>query len=112
MRDAHPRKLEVFQTSTGREPLNEWLASIRDTKTRTRIEARLDYLRTGNFGDCRPIGGGLSELRLAFGAGYRVYFGEVRNTVVLLLCGGDKSSQRRDIQRAKTYWQEYRETHR
>lgn len=111
MRDAYPRELEVFRTSTGREPLNEWLASIRDTRTQTRIEARLDYLRTGNFGDCAPIGGGLSELRLDFGPGYRVYFGQVRNRGILLLCGGDKSSQRRDIQHAKTYWQEYKETH-
>ncbi|MYF56288.1 type II toxin-antitoxin system RelE/ParE family toxin, partial [Candidatus Poribacteria bacterium] len=60
----------------------------------------------------QSVGGGLFELRIHFGPGYRVYFSEVRDTLILLLCGGDKSSQQRDIERAKTYWQDYKETQR
>ena len=76
-----------------------------------RIQARLERLEDGNFGDCQSVGDGVFELRIHFGAGYRIYFGQVGNTIVLLLCGGDKSSQTRDIERAKIYWQEYKETH-
>ncbi len=69
MRDAHLRELEVFRTQTGREPFNEWLDSIQDKETRNRIQKRLDRLEVGNFGDCGPVGGGVSELRLDFGPG-------------------------------------------
>ena len=58
------------------------------------------------------MGGGVFELRLHFGPGHRIYFGQIENTLVLLLCGGDKKSQQRDIETAKTYWREYKETHR
>lgn len=69
-------------------------------------------MKYGNFGDYQSVGDGVFELRLHFGAGYRIYFGVVDNTIVLLLCGGDKSSQARDIVRAKVYWLEYKETRR
>ena len=111
MRNAHPRTLKVFETSTGREPFNEWLKSIPDQTTRHRIQRRVDRLETGNFGDSRPVGEGVSELRQDFRPGHRIYFGEADNTTVILLCAGDKSSQTRDIAQAKTYWREYRETH-
>lgn len=111
MHSAHPRKLQVYQTQNGREPFTEWLKSIRDRRTRTRIQERLERLEIGNVGDCQSVGGGVYELRLQFGPGYRIYFGEVDNTLVLLLCGGDKASQTQDIERAKTYWLEYKETH-
>ena len=75
------------------------------------IDKQLVRLEDGNFGDCQPVGEGVFELRLHFGAGYRIYFSQIENTLVLLLCGGDKKSQARDIERAKTYWQEYKETH-
>ena len=109
MRDARPRELEVFRTSTGRAPFNEWLESLRDARTRNRVRGRLDRLEAGNFGDCQPVGDGVFELRLHFGAGYRIYFGKGDNTIILLLCGGDKSQQPRDIRRAKTYWRNYQE---
>ncbi len=105
----HPRELQIYQNPNGREPFTEWLES-RDQKTQERIEARLARLVGGNFGDRKSVGEGIFEIRLRFGAGYRIYFGEVDNTIVLLLCGGDKSSQKRDIERAKTYWQEYKES--
>lgn len=111
MHNTYPREIEVFQTQDGQEPFTEWLRSLRDQRTRDRIRKRLERLGDGNFGDCRSVGGGVFELRVHFGAGYRVYFGEVDRTIVLLLCGGDKSSQARDIERAKTYWLKHKEAH-
>ncbi len=67
-------------------------------------------LEGGNFGDCHAMGNGVFELRLHFGTGYRIYFSNANNMIVLVLCGGDKSTQSRDIERAKTYWLEYKET--
>ena len=63
------------------------------------------------YGDCQPVGGGVFELRLHFGPGYRIYFGQIDNRLVLLLCGGKKASQTRDIELATSYWREYRESH-
>lgn len=100
----------VFRTATGKEPFTEWLNSLRDPTTRRRILKRLLRLEQGNYGDFKPVGEGVNELRFFFGAGYRVYFAEDGDTIVVLLCGGDKGSQRRDIQQAQAYWQEY-QTH-
>jgi putative addiction module killer protein len=108
MRDVQPQEVLVYQTVNGREPFNEWLDTIKDTRTQDRIQTRLERLEDGNFGDCQTVGGGIFELRLHFGAGYRIYFGQIGNTIILLLCGGDKSSQARDIERAKTYWLQYK----
>ena len=112
MRHVLPRKLRAFRTQDGRVPFTEWFESIRDRTTRSRINSRLNAVKSGYFGDVRAVGEGVQELRFHFGAGYRIYFGEGGDTIVLLLCGGDKSSQPRDIERAKTYWREYKERHR
>ena len=112
MRNAQPRELQFYRTPNGRQSFTEWFESIRDMKTQTRIRRQLTRLEVGNFGDCQSVGGGVFELRIHFGPGYRIYFGEISNTVLLLLCGGDKSSQPRDIERAKAYWQDYKEKHR
>ena len=111
MRNTHPREIQAYRTQSGREPFTEWLRSLRDQRTRDRIRKRLERLGDGNLGDCRSVGDGVFELRVQFGAGYRVYFGEMDRTIVLLLCGGDKSSQAQDIQRAKTYWLKHKEAH-
>ena len=108
MREIHPREVQVYQTSNGREPFNDWLTSIRDIETQARIRSRLERLEDGNLGDCQSVGDGVFELRIHFGAGYRIYFGQIGNSIILLLCGGDKSSQRRDIERAKIFWLEYK----
>ncbi len=97
----------IYRDARGKEPFNDWLKSLRDPRTRRRILQRLWRLESGNFGDCKPVGGGVSELRFFFGPGYRVYFGEDGDTIVVLLCGGDKSSQRRDIRKAQAFWKEY-----
>lgn len=88
--------LELIQTDTFRD----WLTALRDTRARVRIQVRLDRLALGNAGDVRPVGGGVSELRIDYGPGYRVYFTRVGDTVLLLLCGGDKRTQDADIKRA------------
>lgn len=89
-------------------PFSEWLISLRDNKARAKIRVRLDRVSLGNLGDCHGVGDGVQELRIDYGPGYRVYFGQVGSTIVLLLCGGDKNTQAKDIEQAKHYWNEYR----
>ena len=109
MRDARPRIIDTYQLPNGTVPFTEWFNSIRDTRARERIRARLDSVEIGNLGKYRPVGDGVWELKLDFGAGYRIYYGQVDRTIILLLCGGDKSSQNQDIKQAKNYWKEYKE---
>ena len=110
MRVARTRELQIYRDPNGRESFTEWLKSLQDQRTRKRIQNRIARIESGNLGDHKSVGDGVFELRLQFGPGYRIYFGEVDNTIILLLCGGDKSSQDRDIERAKGYWQEYKES--
>lgn len=91
------RELEVYVTEEGKAPFLDWRNALRDARGRAAIRARLDRVRLGNFGDRAGLGDGVQELRIDFGPGYRVYFGQVSAKVVLLLCGGDKSTQERDI---------------
>ena len=100
----------VFQNRSGDSPYREWLAAL-DMKTRQRIIARTDRMSRGQFGDVKALGADLYELRLFFGPGYRVYFGEHRGRLILILHGGDKSSQTRDIKKARDYWKNYMEDH-
>jgi putative addiction module killer protein len=79
---------------------DRWLASLRDQKGKARILARLTSATFGNFGDCRPVGEGVSEMRIHAGPGYRIYFVRTEATVYVLLAGGDKASQAKDIDRA------------
>ncbi len=81
----------------------KWLGGLRDAKAKARILARLESARLGNLGDAKTLGGGIREMRVHVGAGYRVYFVQRRGTL-LLLCGGDKASQQRDIERARLMW--------
>jgi len=103
--------VKYFQGSNGKEPFTDWLAGLRDIKGRAIIRTRIDRLRLGDPGRHRPVGEGVIELKIDFGPGYRVYYGHIGRTVVLLLCGGDKGSQDRDIKRAKKYFREYRSEH-
>lgn len=90
----------------GRIPFRDWLKQL-DTTARARVQARILRFETGNLGDHKDVGGGVWEARFDFGPGYRLYFGRIGREVVLLLLGGDKKSQKKDIQRAKIYWSEY-----
>lgn len=112
MHNIQPRELQFYQTANGRVPFSDWFDSVRDTRARSRIDARLISLEFGNIGDSRSVGGGVFELRIHVGAGYRIYYSEIDSTNILLLCGGDKSSQQRDIERARSYWQKYQEQRR
>ena len=85
---------------------DKWLAGLRDAKGKARILARLESVRLGNLGDSKSLGGGLHELRVHAGPGYRVYFIQRREVLIVLLCGGDKSSQQRDITRARRLLEE------
>ena len=84
------------------EEFDKWLTALRDLEARRRINARVIRIRNGLFGDVKAVGDGLSEIRIDYGQGYRLYFTMRDRTVVLLLCGGDKNSQSRDIARAKS----------
>ena len=86
----------IFTTKT----FDLWFEELKDTKGRFRIQARIDRAELGNFGDCEPVGEGVSEMRIHFGPGYRVYFAQRGSLIVLLLVGGDKSTQAKDIKAA------------
>ena len=101
-------ELRYYQTANGGRPFVQWLADLNDRQARTRIEARLARAAAGNLGDVEAVGEGVMELRIDWGPGYRVYFARVGQVVVLLLCGGDKRMQQRDIARAKTYLKDYK----
>ena len=88
---------EVIKSAT----FLNWLKGLRDRNARARIAVRIDRIEEGNFGDHRSVGGGVSEIRVNVGQGYRIYYTIRNRTVVILLCGGDKSSQRRDMRRAR-----------
>jgi putative addiction module killer protein len=80
---------------------DRWFGRLRDRMAATRIQVRIDRAETGNLGDCRPVGGGVSEMRVAYGPGYRVYFTQRGHELVVLLAGGDKGTQAKDIELAK-----------
>ncbi len=104
-----PFEVQKCCLDNGRCPFDDWFARL-SPQFKSRVLQRIVRLEIGNFGDCRAIAGGngVSELRLDFGPGFRVYYGIDGATIILLLCGGDKSSQRRDIGKAKGLWTAYK----
>jgi putative addiction module killer protein len=90
--------IEVRQTTR----FSTWLAGLRDERARARILKRMDRARAGNLGDVATIGGGVSEMRIFYGPGYRLYFVQRGDTLIVLLCGGDKSTQDADVEEAKS----------
>ncbi len=103
-----PTEVVAFRAKDGQVPFEVWLDDVDDKRAVARVLARLARVRQGNLGDCKSIGEGVSELRVDYGPGYRVYFGQRGRTLVVLLCGGDKRTQDRDIRLAKQYWQEFK----
>ena len=103
------KDLIYYQTSSGTIPFRDWLGKLRDERGRQRIEARLGYVRRGNFGVTNSVGGGVQELKINFGPGYRVYFARMGDQILVLLCGGDKSTQTKDILKAKSYWADFKD---
>ena len=100
------RILEIFHNKNRKAPFTEWLLAL-EKSSQIRIRDRLTRLELGNLGDYKSLGDGLFELRFHFGPGYRIYFGEVKQIIILLLAGGDKNSQEKDIKKAKEFWKEY-----
>ncbi len=102
------RIIQIYQTACGQTPFEEWIEALSDKKAKAIVFQRIDRVRLGNFGDCRSLGSGVYELRIFWGPGYRVYYGLDGSKIVLLLCGGNKSSQKKDIVRASQMWKEFK----
>lgn len=100
--------INEYEDEQGNSPYADWLNNLRDVRAKAKIIMRVDRMELGLFGYCEPIGNGLSELRIHYGPGYRVYYGKEQQQVYLLLCGGEKSSQKKDIIKAKAYWKNYK----
>jgi putative addiction module killer protein len=103
-------KVVFYETKTKKAPYKEWAASL-ETTTRAKISARVDRLEDGNFGKHKPLKGhhGISELIIDYGPGYRIYYGKQGAVIVILLLGGEKKSQTRDIEKAYRYWIDHTE---
>ncbi len=100
-------EIAEYQTEDGRRPFSEWIRHLGDSSAVARIDARIARLTSGLFGDCKPVGQGVWELRINWGPGYRVYYAQAGRRLLLLLCGGDKRRQQADIHRAIEYWQDW-----
>lgn len=106
MPNVFKKEIKIYTAEDGTKPFVDWLESL-DKTIRYRVKERLDRVRLGNFGDHKFIADGVYELRLVFGSGYRIYYGNQGDLLVLLLCGGDKSSQKKDIKKAIEYLKDY-----
>ena len=106
--ETRPRQAVLFADARGREPFADWVDAQADRSVRAIIKARIARLEVGNRGDCRAVGAGVQELRIHLGPGIRIYFAELPGAV-LLLTGGSKRTQARDIRQAQAYWQEAQE---
>ena len=98
-----------YLTRAGHDVFDNWHSRLADARAQAKIAARINRLMVGNFGDCKPLRQGVSEMRIDWGPGYRVYFAMLGRECVLLLCGGDKRKQSSDIERALEYFRDYKE---
>ncbi len=103
------KQIILYDLHNGKEPFDIWLSSIKDKTTRAKIKTAILRLSGGNYGDFKKLAGGVLELRLHFRSGYRIYFSELDKIIILLLCGGNKSSQSKDIEKAIIYLNDYKE---
>ena len=101
------REIKKLELENGLVPFDEWFDSLRDMRMQAAVDARLARIRAGNFGDCKSVGSGVFELRISLGPGLRVYYGLQGRKFVALIGGGDKSSQSRDIRRARELWRQF-----
>lgn len=106
--EAREQTIRYYLTSESHCPYRKWFDSLRDPRTQQRIDARLARVEAGLFGDAKGVGDGVDELRIDYGPGYRLYYGRDGDQVVVLLCGGDKSTQKKDVAKAKEYWSDYK----
>jgi putative addiction module killer protein len=108
MKEARSYIVREYLTASGRNPFRDWLDAL-DVSVKARLQARILRFESGNLGDCKSIGAGVQEARLDFGPGYRLYFGMEGRDLVLLLIGGTKRTQSRDIEQARKFWLDYLE---
>lgn len=101
-------QIEYYCRVDGHVPFEEWFKSLGDIEAKAIVRTRLNRVQIGNFGDCKPVRGGVHEIRIDFGPGYRVYFGKIGLTLVLILCGGSKKNQAKDISLAITFLADYK----
>ncbi|TVQ80106.1 MAG: type II toxin-antitoxin system RelE/ParE family toxin [Bradymonadales bacterium] len=102
------KEIKVYQGKDGGQPFTDWLVSIKDLTARAKIRAFIDRVALGGSKkNVEPLGDGVFELKLDYGPGYRIYFGEKRNQIIILLYGGTKRRQQKDIDLAKEYWRAY-----
>ena len=106
--ETYPYAIVYYITETNRKPFKEWLDGLKDITVRQKIRIRLDRVRLGNLGNNRSVGSGVYELKIDYGPGYRVYYARDSKTIVLLLLGGDKATQEKDIVQAKAYLTDYK----
>ncbi|MDB9311898.1 type II toxin-antitoxin system RelE/ParE family toxin [Spirulina sp. CS-785/01] len=106
--EAKPKEIRIYTTSDNIAPFSQWRDSLKDNRARAKIRTRLDRVESGNLGDYKFVGEGVYELRIDYGARYRIYFGQESNMIIFLLWGGDKSTQTKDIAKAQVYWKDYR----
>jgi putative addiction module killer protein len=99
--------IEHYQTQSGRVPYLIWFSALRNIQAQKNILRRLNRLALGNFGDCKPCRDGIWEIRVDTGQGYRLYYALYANQLVVLLCGGDKSTQQADINQACKFWKDW-----
>ncbi len=102
-------ELRIYADAQGAAPFEKWLRDLKDSVARAKIRGRLERVRTGNFGDCKPLREGVQELRIDHGPGYRVFLSRQGPVVVLLLCGSDKSDQGRAINQAVAYLNDWKQ---
>jgi putative addiction module killer protein len=105
--EVQPREIKNYIKADGKIPFEDWYLDLKDKKARQKIRLRIDRAKLGNLGDYRSVGKGVFEFKIDCGPGYRVYFGQIGTSIVLLLCGGDKSTQEKDILKAQEYWKDY-----
>lgn len=105
------RVLEYYTSPSGKQPVRLWLEKIKDKLTQAMIYKRIRQDGLGNFGNCKSVGRGVHELKIDYGPGFRVYYGIHKNELILLLSGGDKSTQQVDIEKAKLSWKNWLEEH-
>lgn len=107
--EIHLLTVNFFFRKDGVSPFQNWLETIKDRKTKAVLDSRLIRIRSGNLGESRSVGEGVLELKIDFGPGFRIYFARENDQIILLLLGGDKSRQNRDIKEAKKYLKEHKE---
>ncbi len=101
-------EIREFLTDEGRNPFRTWMKSLKDKEIKARVRTRLTRVALGNLGDSKSLSSGLYEIRFTIGAGYRIYYCMDGEAIVILLCAGDKSSQTKDIERARGYLDSYK----